>query len=137
MRAVLVPNVIVSAVLAPSGSPARVLKSWFEGKFDLIASPRLLAELERVLGYSKIRSRISEDESADFLELLRRQARFVEEPDAPSPIHPADPGDEYLIVLAAVTHSVIVSGDHHLLDTSDRLPVFTSTAFLELLAADN
>ena len=35
------------------------------------------------------------------------------------------------------TRSVVVSGDHHLLDLPDRLPVHSPAAFLELLIADH
>jgi putative PIN family toxin of toxin-antitoxin system len=136
LRAVLDANVIISALLAPSGSPASVLRAWLEGHYELIASPLLLAELERALGYPKIRSRISDAESRQFIELLGRQAKIVDDPDSPPPVHSSDAGDNYLIALAAATRSIIVSGDHHLLDLADRLPVFSPTAFLELLTGE-
>jgi uncharacterized protein len=137
LRAVLASNVIISALLAPAGSPAIVLRAWLDGGYELIASPLLLAELERALGYSKIRSRISEAESTQFIQLLGRQAEIVDDPDKPPPVQSSDPGDNYLIALAAATRSIIVSGDHHLLDLADRLPVYSPAAFLELLAGDH
>ena len=137
MRSVLDPNVIISALLAPSGSPARALQAWLEGRYELIASPLLFAELDRALGCSRIRSRISEAESRQFIELLNRQAEVVDDPDTPPPVHSSDPGDDYLIALAALTRSIIVSGDHHLLNLADRLPVYSPAAFLELLAGDD
>jgi putative PIN family toxin of toxin-antitoxin system len=48
-RVVLDSNVYVSALLAPTGSPAQVLERWADGEFDVIVSPLLLGELERVL----------------------------------------------------------------------------------------
>jgi predicted nucleic acid-binding protein len=48
-RVVLDCNVFVSALLSPSGSPAQVLDRWADGDFDVIVSPLLFAELERVL----------------------------------------------------------------------------------------
>ena len=137
MRAVLDSNVIISALLAPSGSPAIVLRAWLDGGYELIASPLLCAELERALGYSKIRSRISEAESRQFIELLGHQAEMVDDPDTPPPVQSSDPGDNYLIALAAATRSVILSGDHHLLDLAGRLPVYSPAAFLELLAGEH
>ncbi|MCA1705276.1 MAG: PIN domain-containing protein, partial [Actinobacteria bacterium] len=51
MRAVLDPNVIISAVLSPGGAPARVMTAWLEGRYELVVSPLLLEELERALSY--------------------------------------------------------------------------------------
>ena len=133
MRAVLDPNVIVSALLAPSGTPAKVLRAWLDGDYELIASPLLLAELTRVFDYPKLRSRISETESRQFIELLKHQGKIVEEPYLSLPVHSSDPDDDYLIALAAATRSVIVSGDHHLLDLADRLPIHSPAAFWKLL----
>jgi putative PIN family toxin of toxin-antitoxin system len=136
LRAVLDPNVIVSALLAPSGTPAKVLRAWLNGDYELIASPLLLAELIRVFDYPKLRSRISETESRQFIELLKHQGEIVDDPELSLPIHSSDPDDDYLIALAAMTRSVIVSGDHHLLDLADRLPVHSPAAFLEILTAE-
>ena len=46
MRVVLDPNILISAMLSPSGAPARLLARWLAGDFELIASPQLLAELD-------------------------------------------------------------------------------------------
>ncbi|MGC2486025.1 MAG: putative toxin-antitoxin system toxin component, PIN family [Acidimicrobiales bacterium] len=137
MRAVLDPNVIVSALLAPSGSPAKVLRAWLDGDFELIASPLLLAELTRVFDYPNLRSRISATESRQFIELLKHQGEIVDDPDLSLPIRSSDPDDNYLIALAATTRSVIISGDHHLLDLAELLPVYSPAAFLELLFGDH
>ncbi|HEY5266754.1 MAG TPA: putative toxin-antitoxin system toxin component, PIN family [Acidimicrobiales bacterium] len=135
MRAVLDPNVIVSALLAPSGTPAKVLRAWLDGEYELIASPLLLAELTRVFDYPKLRSRISEIESRQLIELLKHQGEIVDDSDLSLLVHSSDPDDDYLIALAAATRSVIVSGDHHLLDLADRLPVHSPATFLEPLIA--
>lgn len=97
----------------------------------------MLAELARVFDYPKLRSRISESESRQFIELLKHQGEIVSDPEIPHPVHSSDPDDDYLIALAATTRSVIVSGDHHLLDLADRLPVHSPAAFLELLIANH
>lgn len=112
-----------------------MLRAWLDGDYELIASPLLLAELTRVFDYPKLRSRISETESRQFIELLKHQGEIVEDPDLSLPVHSSDPDDDYLITLAATTRSVVVSGDHHLLDLADLLPVHSPAAFLELLIA--
>ena len=133
MRAVLDVNVVISALLAPSGSPASILRLWLDGAFELIVSELLLAELERALAYPKLRTRIQEVDAAELVHLLREQAHMVDNPDGPPEIRSADPGDDYLIALAAAAHAAVVSGDRHLLDLAGRLPVYSPTEFLGLL----
>ena len=133
MRAVLDVNVIVSGLLSPRGAPPRVLTAWLEGGYDLVVSPVLLDELERALGYPKLRKRVSAAEAEEVLELLHREADVREDPPGPPPVRSPDPGDDYVIILAAETQSVIVSGDRHLLDLRDELPVYTPSEFLSLL----
>ena len=133
MRAVLDPNVIISAVLSPSDAPARVMTAWLEGGYELIVSPLLLEELERALSYPKLQKRITEAETRELLDLLRREADLRDDPAGSPPVRSSDPGDDYLTTLAAATQSIIVSGDRHLLGLSDEPPVYASAAFLSLI----
>ena len=136
MRAVLDVNVIISALLAPAGSPARVLRSWLDGAFELIASDAVLAELDRALAYPKLRTRVEAAEAQEIVDLLRRSAEMIDDPaDAPA-LRSADPGDDYLIALAAVAKAVIVSGDRHLLVLAPQVPVHSPAEFLALLSRD-
>jgi putative PIN family toxin of toxin-antitoxin system len=133
VKAVLDPNVIISALLAPAGSPAKVSRAWVDGAFELVASPLLLTELERALGYPKLRKRISEDEASALVDLLSRHAEMVEDPPGPPADRSPDPGDDYLLNLAEDAHAVLVTGDGHLLGMRGGLPIRAPAAFLELL----
>jgi len=130
VRAVLDPNVIISALLSPAGAPARILRAWVAGAFELIASPALLAELGRALAYPKLRERIPAREARAVVAWLRATAVVVADPREPRSIRSRDPGDDYLIALAEREHAVLVSGDEHLLALSDRIPVFDAAGFL-------
>ena len=130
MRAVLDPNVIVSAALSRSGTPAKVLRAWLEGLYVLLVSPVLLGELERVLGYPKIASRVTRQEADELMDLLRRQAQSMEDPEGPPAVTSSDPDDDYLIALAEAARVVVVSGDAHLLSLVDQIPVYSPAAFL-------
>ncbi len=134
MRAILDPNVIISALLAPDGSPAKVLRAGLDGAYDLVASPLLLAELERALAYPKIRRHISASDATAAVRLVERQARMVDDPTEPPLVRSPDPGDDYLIALAVAARAVIVSGDRHLLGLDQTLPIHSPAAFLALLA---
>ncbi len=133
MQAVLDPNVVVSAVLSRAGTPAALLRAWLDGAYELIVSPALLGELERVLGYPKIASRVSPDEARDLLDVLRLQARIIDDPDNAPSVRSPDPNDDYLICLAEAAPAVIVSGDSDLLGLTEQIPVYTPAAFLALL----
>ena len=100
MRAVLDPNVIIAALISSIGSPARLLEAWRAGRFELVVSPLLLAELERALAYPKLRKRIAADDADAAVEWLRRHATVLLDPSDVPPARSVDPGDDYLIALA-------------------------------------
>jgi uncharacterized protein len=137
VRAVLDANVIISALLSRSGSPAVALRAWQDGQFELVASPLLLAELERAFAYPKLRRRISAEEAEAVIDWLRRAATVAPDPDGPPAILSPDPGDDYLLALAAAENALLVSGDEHLLSLAGslagQLPINSPAAFLELL----
>ncbi len=136
MRAILDPNVVISALLSPKGKPARILVAWEQGAFELVISPALLEELERALAYPKLRRLIPEPDAATALAWLRETADVVADPRDDPPLRSPDPGDDYLIALAAQERIPLVSGDNHLLVLADRLPILTAAQFLELLPED-
>jgi len=134
VKAVLDPNVLISAVLAPGGAPAKVFRLWLDGAYELVVSPLLLAELDRALAYPKLRVRVTPHEAAELLELLARHAEVVPDPRvSPSLARSSDPGDDSLIALAAAEGAVLVSGDTHLLVLADESPVLSPAAFLTRL----
>jgi len=133
VRAVLDPNVIVSALLSRQGTPERLLRSWLSGAFDLVVSDKLLAELERALAYPKLGERIEREEAAELVDLLRRHGEMATDPADPPVICSADPDDDYLIALAENARAILVSGDRHLLDLRNQLPVCSAATFLASL----
>lgn len=135
MRAVLDPNVLISALIAPAGTPATLVASWLSGRFELVVSERLLGELERALTYPKLRRRVDAGRAASFLALLRHSV--VVRPDRPEPPRRApDPDDDYLLALAEESRAILVSGDRLLVGLADRFPVRTPRDFLGALDAD-
>lgn len=133
MRAVLDPNVLVSAAISATGAPAQVVRRWLEGEFELVASPLLLEELSRVLAYPKIAERVSADDAAALFELVATEAEVAADGDGPAAVAVEDPGDEYLVVLAVTVGAALVSGDKHLTALADRLPIYRPAEFLQLL----
>jgi len=132
LRAVLDPNIVISAALSPGGSPAHVMMAWLEGRFEIIASPQLIDELERALAYPKLRSRIPEPDAAALVRLIERGSVMREDADRPPAIS-KDPGDDYLVALAAGSEAALVTGDRGLLALAPGSPVFSARQFLEWL----
>lgn len=129
MRAVLDPNVLVSSLVSPRGTPGAILRRWSEGAFELVVSEALLEELEMALRYPKLRKRVTRDEGLAFVAVLRSTARVEVDPET-APQRSRDPADDYLLALAEQAHAVVVSGDRDLLDLSPELPVLSPRLFL-------
>ena len=135
MRAVLDATVLISAILSPRGTPARIVLAWQAGAFDLVVSPALLAELRRALAYPKLERLVPPADAESFVAWIGRSALLAADPDGEPPVHSVDPADDYLITLAAAERAVLVSGDAHLTVLADRFPVRTPAQFLASLGA--
>jgi uncharacterized protein len=131
VRAVLDANVLISAVLAPIGAPAALLRAWLDGRFELVVSEQLLAELGRAFKYPKLASRISAEEAEAFIELLRSTALIASDAASP-PRLSRDAGDDYLLALASSNFAILVSGDQDLLEVKDAA-VMSARSFLSRL----
>jgi uncharacterized protein len=131
LRVVLDPGVLVSAVLGSKGAPAEVLDRWRDGEFDMVVSPALLGELERVLLRPKFRHAALEDEVRAYVDALAREGVLVLDPQH-VPAVTVDPADDYLVALAAAAGAdAIVSGDKDLTELADPpVPVLTPREFL-------
>jgi uncharacterized protein len=134
VRALLDVNVLIAALLSPTGSPARLLGKWLEGEFELVISDLLLDELENTLARPKLRRLLNDDEITAFLALLRSGlADRVEDSAEPPRIKSRDPKDDYLIAAASSARATLVTGDADLLELSSSIPVTSPRAFLDNL----
>jgi putative PIN family toxin of toxin-antitoxin system len=134
VRAVLDANVLIAAWLSPIGAPAQLLARWLVGEFELVVSERLLAELERALGYSKLRARVTPALAVELVSFLREAAVLAPDPPA-APRRSVDRGDDYILALAEAESAIVISGDRHLLELADRFPIRSPRAFLGDLEA--
>jgi uncharacterized protein len=118
MRVVLGATVLISALISEQGSPARILSLWKQDAFELVASPAILDEIQRVLHYPRIQQKyqISEKMIEKFLDLLSKSALLVD-PEKQITVVDKDPSDNrYLECAVAAGADLLVSGDEHLLD---------------------
>ena len=136
LRGVADTNILVSAAISAVGICGQLLTAAEEGRWELVVSPEILAELEYVLRRDKkLQRRFSAEDVAIYLRRLRRIAQVL--PDAPQPWPEVtrDPKDDYLVALAkSVGVDALVSGDPHLTELVDLVPpVMRPADFLAML----
>ena len=116
MKLVLDTNTVISGLLW-HGAPRQVLDLARSGSISLFTSPKLLAELEDVLGRKKFAARLRAAQvTVD--ELVFGYAALATTIRAPNiePVILADPDDDGVLACAlAAKAEIIASGDSHLL----------------------
>jgi putative PIN family toxin of toxin-antitoxin system len=135
---VLDTNVLISGIFF-GGLPARILAGWTTGKFELVLSPDILDEYQRVGEELARRHPDLATALGPILALVTTHALLVAAPALPEVVS-ADPADDkFLAAAIASGTAVIVSGDHDLLRISGwrGVRVLTPRAFAnEYLGAD-
>lgn len=119
------PNVLVSAAITPGGIPARLLAFAAYRHFEMLVSDRLLDELHGVLLRPRFRRYLSVPDAEDFVNRRLAFTTRVEDVEAAKVgSYTEDPQDDYLVALAVERGAdVIVSGDRHLHEPPEELPV--------------
>jgi uncharacterized protein len=96
MRVVADTNVLVSALLTPSGGPGAILAAVDAGDLVLVVSPALLDELEDVLARDRFRAWVSTEQVEEYVAAVRDRAELVPDPDDVTQVS-SDPDDDYLV----------------------------------------
>lgn len=137
IRAVLDANVVIAAMVNPSGRPAKAVAGVRE-RYELVWSPPIIVECHRVVDYRKIRRRLRVADPHGFIEDLAEAAILVTTSlPAVEAVH-ADPSDDVYLATALVGAAPwVVSGDSHLLALKRfaGVRVVTPAEFLVLLEA--
>ena len=117
-RLVVDATTLVSGSADPHGEspPSRIYAEMTGASFEVIACPRLLAEIERGLRKPYFRERVDEEELVEIVAGIADAATMREDPTRVEPLL-RDPGDDYLVALARESGAeAIVTGDKDLLD---------------------
>ncbi|MFH1909164.1 MAG: putative toxin-antitoxin system toxin component, PIN family [Chloroflexota bacterium] len=141
LRVVIDTNILVSAVLSKTGTPAQVVDTWKAREFLLISSESAILEVQRVLQelHSTGKYAITDEQIAGLLHLLREDSVLVPAQSDVTGAIPADPSDELFLSIALDGEAqVIVSGDGHLLNlgTYQNIKIQTARQFLDSLKAE-
>ena len=123
VRLVLDTNVLVSALLFPSGRVSWLRDAWRSGRIRPIVSRDTTAELIRVLSYPKFA--LNGGEQQDLLDEYLPFCEAIVVPDPPPEIPECrDPFDRPFLELAlAARADVLVTGDGDLLALADQFSV--------------
>ena len=107
-----------------------------DDRISVVASQRLLAELEPVLWRPKFAAYVDEPTVREFVERIRRHATVVDDP-VEQPAVTRDRKVDYLVALARSEHiDAIVRGDRDLIDAGLADPaVWTPRQLADRLAA--
>jgi len=116
MRIVLDTNVFISGIFF-TGPPYQILKAWRDGKVQLLVSPSILDEYQRI-GVELV-LQFRDGDLRPFWDLLTIQAEIVLAPTLPQVIHDDPSDDKFLEAAVAGNASYIISGDKHLLKLSE------------------
>ena len=79
IKAVIDTNIWVSALLNPTGYPAKLRKGFEKGAFEIVVSEPILEEIGEVLLRPRIRDKygISEEDISELLTLIEERAEHV------------------------------------------------------------
>ena len=129
-QVVLDPNVIVSAAISPNGATGRLLRLGLAGRFQIVVSPLLLAEIRKVFERPGLRRFFDLDAALELLASIEGAAVLHPDPST-GPAVSRDPADDYLLALSRVANvDLLVSGDRDLLAISDYDPPIVAPRFL-------
>ncbi len=134
ISAVVDTNVLVSDLGWARSPPAKVVEAMLAGRFLLVSSPSLLAELDAVLRYPKLAAVFPQPEAV--VDLVGEIAVLVE-PRRRLDVLQDEADNRVLEAAAEATADFIVTGDRGLLDLEryGTTVVVTPRSFLEHLGA--
>jgi putative PIN family toxin of toxin-antitoxin system len=113
MRLILDTNILLSALLSPLGTPAKLPDAWERKVFTLVVCEALIAERRDVAGRPFFRERLRASAAELLAACIRDFSFFCRNPPF-GPTAP-DPKDSYLLALAAASEAeFLVTGDEEL-----------------------
>jgi len=136
MRIVLDTNIYISNLISNKGNPAKIVRWWLEGKYDVLVTQPIIDEVLRVTDYERIQKKYAKvrETRLEFAVLISEQAVWVE-PMEKLDIVDVDESDNRYLECAAVGHAkYIITGNDHMLDLGEYegIAVLTPATFVTL-----
>jgi putative PIN family toxin of toxin-antitoxin system len=100
----------VSALIAPTGKPAAIIRTWLDGKFMLLTCAAHVDELRSTLQKPRVSERIRPHKAG---RLVKQIKRFAEDVGVlPPVVRSPDPMDDFLLAVCEAGHAdYLVTGD--------------------------
>jgi uncharacterized protein len=134
-RVVLDTNIIISALISPSGVSAKIVAAAITQHFEILVHQRLLDEIRMTTAYPKIASRISRSQAGRLINELADAATFIDR--LPNVMRSIDPSDDFLLALAeAGSADFLVTGDKRDLiglETHGKTQIISARRFADIL----
>lgn len=110
MRVILDTNILVAALISPTGPPAAILQAFLDERFTLVTCEPQLEEFRRVTRDPELRKRVKPAEAGTLVNELRALAFIPKR--LPGTERSSDPHDDFLLALAeAAGADYLVTGD--------------------------
>ena len=110
MRVVLDTNILVSALIAPAGTPAAIYNAWEDGKFTLLTCAHQLDELLATPHQPRVAELVKPYKAGRLVNQIKKLAENVN--PLASVIRSPDPTDDFLLALSeAGKADYLVTGD--------------------------
>ena len=110
MRVVIDINILVSALIVPTGQPAAVIRMWLDGKFTLLTCATHGDELRATLHKPRVAELIKPNKAGRLVNQVRKLAEDIN--PLPRVERSADPDDDYLLALSEAGNAdYLVTGD--------------------------
>jgi putative PIN family toxin of toxin-antitoxin system len=137
MRVVLDANIFISALISSQGNPAKILEKWQMRELEVVVSPAIIAEIERVTGYERLQKKYRRirEEREGLIDDLRNFATMVDPQQELSVVQADDSDNRYIECAIESGANFVVTGDPHLLDIGEYqgIPILTPAIFVVLL----
>jgi hypothetical protein len=135
VRVILDTNILVAALISPSGPPAAILQAFLDERFALVTCAPQLEEIRRVTREAGLRKRVKQSEAGTLVNELRALAIVPKR--LPKVERSRDPQDDFLLALAeASSADYLVTGDKSgllALRKHRRTQIVTARRFVTLL----
>jgi putative PIN family toxin of toxin-antitoxin system len=110
MRVVIDTNILVSALIAPAGKPAAIIRAWLDGKFTLLTCAGHVDKLCSTLQKPRVAELINPHKAGRLVNQIKRLAEDID--SLPSVERSPDPMDDFLLALSEAGNAdYLVTGD--------------------------
>jgi uncharacterized protein len=110
MRVVLDTNILVSALISPTGKPAAIVDAWLDGRFTLLTCEIHVDELRSTLHKPRIAELIRPHKAGRLVNQVKKLAEDVH--PLPHVERSADPADDFLLSMSEGGNAdYLVTGD--------------------------